>query len=219
MARTILRRRSGDLGDIVTAIQVIDRTGIVAASAPPPAEEPAAEPQPVDRVSMLVSATEAQRPVTRRVRRNLVLTCAAALFLIVGWIGGGMWGGPGGQDQDTTPVVAVGAVPNQEQGAVTPNPPAPVVEPAPVPPAPPVAPPVTSTKQAAASTKKVAPKATTKKTTVADRADTPASTPSSTAQNPIDEVSQEFAQLVGPWSWSYLTVRGGGHQGWDSNGR
>ncbi|MTD59570.1 hypothetical protein GKO32_37130, partial [Amycolatopsis sp. RM579] len=42
MARTILRRRTGD---IVTALQVADRTGIVAASAPPAAEEPAVEPQ------------------------------------------------------------------------------------------------------------------------------------------------------------------------------
>lgn len=141
MARTTVRGRSSD---VVTTLRVADRTGILAASAPPRAAEPAAaEPAPSVPPSALLAANQGERPAARRIRRNLLLACAAALFLVVGWIGGGVFAQRGGGD---TPVVAVGAALDQEQGGTSDTPVPQQTAPAPAPPA--VVPPVSvETKQ------------------------------------------------------------------------
>lgn len=335
MARTVLRSRSGD---IVTAIQMTDRTGIVAASAPPAAEdvkpaagaksmrmansagaaEPAAaldlaegaklvdgvkpadrhrladgltaaegskaaelfkaagglgaherrksvheaqptarldsrerfiaaaELQPVDRLeplvglelvkgskaagvpgstaesesvdgapSTLVAMAEPQRPVARRIRRNIVFTCAAALFLVVGWIGGGTWGH---HESGSAPAAAVGAVADQEQGGTKPAEPPATTEPAPVPPVPEVAP--SATEKVTPTTKRTAKasaKTTSASATADARVDTESSTPTSTARNPTDSMTEQMKQLLGAWSWNNAPInRGYGSRG---NGR
>lgn len=328
MARTVLRSRSGD---IVTAIQMTDRTGIVAASAPPAAEEvkpaaganstgvansgetaetaaaldsvegaklveglksadgltaaegltvaegskaaelfkaagglgaferrkpvneaeptakpdsseglkAAAELEPVDRLklvkgskaavmsgstvesesvdgapSTLVAVTEPQRPVARRIRRNIVFTCAAALFLVVGWIGGGTWGH---HESGSTPVVAVGA--DQEQGGTKPEEPPTTTEPAPVPPMPQVAPSATEKKvtPTTKTTTKASAKTTSPSATADARADTESSTPTSTARNPMDLMPEQLQQVLGAWSWNNTPINRG-YRSW-GNGR
>lgn len=201
MARTTLRRRSGD---IVTAIQLADRTGIVAASAPPAVEEPVGEPkapelEPADALSTLVAVSEPQRPATRRVRRNLVFTCAAALFLVVGWIGGGMWGQHGA---DPAPTMAVGAVADQEQGGTKPAPPsttesAPPVAPAPQPAAP------AENKQVSPSTKRSTKTAAKPSTSAPEpRDDTASSAPDTTVQRSDQSMTEQLEELITAWSWS-----------------
>lgn len=109
MARTTLRSRSGD---IVTAARIADRTGIVAASAPPAAEVP--EPRVEDgheSTLLALAAPDGRRPVAGRGWRTALLTCAAAVLLVVGWIGGGTFG----QRDDPTPTVAAGATYEQDQ--------------------------------------------------------------------------------------------------------
>ncbi|MTD58808.1 hypothetical protein GKO32_33225 [Amycolatopsis sp. RM579] len=143
--------------------------------------------------------------MTQRVRRNLVFAGAAALFLVVGWIGGGVWGH---LDQEPVPVLAAGAAPGQTGNREVP--PAPVVEPAPVVPAPAAAPPVTSTKPAA-STKR-APKTTSK--TPSASPDARADTPTATPQNPVAILlSQQWTQFGTSWPQSGAKNRGG-YQYW-----
>jgi hypothetical protein len=205
MARTVLRSRSGD---IVTAVQLADRTGIVAASAPPAPEElePAGAPsvpEPADEPSTLVAMSEPQRPVTRRVRRNLVFACAAALFLVVGWIGGGVWGQ---HDADPTPALAVGAVADQEQGGTKSADPTTTVSPPPVTPAPqPAAPP--ADKKQVSSSDEPTTKATSKPSTSATdaRDDTKSSAPSSAGQRPVESMTEQLQQLLDTWPWSSTT--------------
>ena len=193
MAHADLRSRPGD---IVTAIQRADRTGIVAASAPPAVEEPVA-----GTPSMLVAGAEPQRPVTRRGRRQLVFTCAAALFLVVGWIGGGMFGH---HEPEQAPAMAVGAVADQGQGGTKPAPPV-VTTPQPVAPAtsaPKASAPATSKKQATSSTKRTT-KSTSASPTVEDRADTE-SADSTADQSPMGSMAEELEEILGPWQtpWS-----------------
>ncbi|GAB2994850.1 hypothetical protein LWP59_01100 [Amycolatopsis acidiphila] len=199
MARTTLPRRSGD---IATAIQLTDRTGILAASAPPAADEPKLpELEAVSVPSTLVAASEPQRPVSRRVRRNLVFTCAAALFLVVGWIGGGTWGQ---HDSSPAPAWAVGAVADQEQGGTKPPAPTTGSIPAPVQPAPQAAPAGSDEKQVTApakrTTKATSKPAPTTKATAYERADTASSEPSPTAQSPAGSMTEQLQQMLDSWS-------------------
>ncbi|GHF59484.1 hypothetical protein FNH07_19235 [Amycolatopsis bartoniae] len=190
MAHADLRSRPGD---IVTAIQRADRTGIVAASAPPATEEP----KPVESTpSVLVTDSQPQRPAARR--RHLVFTCAAALFLVVGWIGGGTFGH---HEPEQAPALAVGAVSDQGQGGTKPAPP-PVTTPQPVTPAAPTSTaPTERKKQVVPSTKRTT--RTTEKTTAASstgagRADT-AGGGSASNQSPMGTMAEELEQILGPW--------------------
>ncbi|KAA9148576.1 hypothetical protein FPZ12_044770 [Amycolatopsis acidicola] len=107
MTRTTLRSGSGD---IAKTVRISDRTGIVAASSPPAAEVP--EPRSGGESTLLALVGSAQRqPSARKVRRNVLLAGAAALFLAVGWIGGGTFE----QQDDPTPTVAAGATFAQSQ--------------------------------------------------------------------------------------------------------
>lgn len=200
MGHADLRSRPGD---IVTAIQLADRTGIVAASAPPAVEEL----KPVENApSVLVADTQAQRPAARRGRRNLVFTCAAALLLVVGWIGGGTFGH---HEPEQASALAVGAVADQGQGGTKPVAPT-VTTPQPVAPAAeaPKAPaPVESKKQAAPTTKRTT--RTTEKTTAAgstseDRADTE-SVGTGTDQSSLGSMAEELEQILGPWQSQWGT--------------
>lgn len=204
MARTILLRRSGD---IVTTLRVADRTGILAASAPPRAAVP--KPRPP---STLLAADQVARPAARRVRRNLVFACAAALFLVVGWIGGGVFG-----TRDAgTPILAVGAALDQEQGGTTPGdvpgPPSPA-------PAAPTAPTSTQPSPAKASSSETS-ESTAKRTTrtasrkpssaapaAEQRVDTP---PVTTAAAPQDELAKQLQEMLDGWHWGARPNRSGG---------
>ncbi|GAA5167144.1 hypothetical protein [Amycolatopsis dongchuanensis] len=194
MARAGLRSRPGD---IVTAIQMADRTGIVAHSAPPAAEEP----KPVEITpSVLVAATEPQRPAGRRVRRNLAFTCAAALFLVAGWVSGGMFGQ---QDPEPTPALAVGTVPAPVQSSVQPSaePPA-TREVVPAPQAPQTTAPAVSQKQVVPSGKRTSKTTTTTpaKPSVQERADLP-DADSGPLQDPVDSLGEQLERMFGPWTW------------------
>lgn len=194
MARTVLHRRSRES---LTAVQLADRTGIVAASTPPAAAQAADARQP-DKLSMLVAAAGTHVSSTRRVRRSLAVSSAAALFLVVGWIGGRVWGH---QDEIPAPAAAIGSVPSEEQDGIDPAPPPPQVTEAPEREAPPVTPPA---KRVTASAK---PRVTSTKTT----ARTPA--PVSVTQDPVDTVAQDWARLVSAWAWAYPALHGNNHNG------
>lgn len=211
MARTILRGRSGD---IVTTLRVADRTGILAASAPPRAGEPDADPEPP---SALPAANQGkERPAARHVGRTLLLACAAALFLIVGWIGGGVFAQRGGGD---TPVAAVGAALDQEQGGTSRDvpPPAPPVPaqalPAALPPAPPITGPSTAKAVSSASSKSSGSSASqtrkSKPTTEAaasDASTAPVATERVNIPLPAEPasvaVAEQLRQLTDAWSWA-----------------
>jgi hypothetical protein len=143
MARTFLPGRSGD---IVTAAQLADRTGIVAASVPPaPAPAPAAS-----RTRQFAGpAAAASGGTLRQARRNVLFVCAAGLFLIVGWIGGGTFGHP---DAGQVSQVAAGAVNDDDQPSPRQDPPPPVpTTQAPEPPSTPAASPKPRTTRQAGS--------------------------------------------------------------------
>ncbi|HKS47353.1 MAG TPA: hypothetical protein VJT49_20020 [Amycolatopsis sp.] len=101
MVRTVT---CGGSGDLVRAVQLADRTGIVAASAPPAVS--AVAPGGPD------IAPRFRGEGLRAVRRNVLFTCSAALFLVVGWIGGGTFGH---HDVEQTPAVAAGVVTDKDQ--------------------------------------------------------------------------------------------------------
>lgn len=127
MRRAVLRGRSGD---IVTAIRSADRTGIVAASAPP-----ADSASPVARHLVLVDGEAvpelsarhlalipldeagARRSVSGRARRRVLFTGAAVLCLALGWIGGETFGYR--PVELTGPTVAVGVATEQGQPKAT----------------------------------------------------------------------------------------------------
>jgi hypothetical protein len=257
MARTVLRSRSGD---IVTALQLADRTGIVAASAPPEGGKRASDSKlavglkPADRAglaagaestegakpaqawesaegaesvgqansaeesepaegapSTLVAVTESQRPVARRICRNIVFTCAAALFLVVGWIGGGTWGH---HESGSTPALAVGAVSDQEQGGTKPKAAVATTDQAPVQAEPQALPPAKDTTPVAPTTKQTTPASgkptSTSATSNADaRAGTESSAPSSIASRPMGSMPEQLQQLLDSWSWSNTPMNRG----------
>jgi hypothetical protein len=206
MARTTLRRRSGD---IVRAIQLADRTGIVAASAPP-AVNGIERRDITPATTVVLPAPVPERPAMRRVRRNLLLGCVAALFLIVGWIAGGTFG------QRATNAAAA---PAAATGAVTGN------DPADTPAAPHGA--MTTTKAAPSpATSGTAAPRTTRQTSspTAKRASQPTTATSelspprqdlvnhtaSTAQDPLDAMAAQFQQVINSWIW----VEPEGYQGY-----
>lgn len=116
MTRTILRNGSGDL---VTLVQLADRTGIVAASAPPAG--PVAPNPRSPRTDDLPLIAE-----SRRVRWQALLGCVAVTLVTLGWIAGEKFADFG---VDRTPAVAAGVtevLENDDQSDVPP-PPAPQV--------------------------------------------------------------------------------------------
>ncbi|WAL65386.1 hypothetical protein ORV05_31580 [Amycolatopsis cynarae] len=219
LVRTMLRSGSGD---IVTAIKLADRTGIVAASAPPTSPEPVGSAGPL--VSELAPVPvvperdfDAPGPsATRRLRRNLLFACAAALFLIVGWIGGGTFGH---HDGDPAPAVATGAVTGKEpadeptQVSVPPTATRTLAQPTPT--GTPSSDGADNRKETSAPAKRVAHKtspsgpATTSPSRVdlLDRA-------AATMPDPMSAVAQQFQQMVGSWvdlaNWGYGPVSGYG---------
>lgn len=96
MVRAVLRSRSGD---IVSVVKLADRTGIVAASAPPPVE-----PEPAPAAPLVYAPS----PPRRRGGRNVLFGCAAALLLLIGWVAGGTFG-----HHDPAPAVASSPVADQ----------------------------------------------------------------------------------------------------------
>ncbi|WP_026360468.1 hypothetical protein [Amycolatopsis nigrescens] len=136
MARTTLRSRTAE---VVSPIQVADRTGILAASVPQQRTETStadAGTVGAESGTLTVATADASAPgaVAPNVRRCLLLTCAAAALLMIGWIGGGMFH----QERAGTPVPeAAGSVFETNDGAVQAIP-APAPAPAPAEVAPPV---------------------------------------------------------------------------------
>lgn len=191
MARTVLRSRSGD---IATTIQLADRTGIVAASAPPAVEEPKVpELAPANTLSVLVAAS-APRPAAAR---NIVFTCAAALFLVIGWIGGEVWGQ---HDAGPAPALAVGAAADQGQGGTKPADPVVTDAPPPIVPAPRAAP-VEGKRQAAAPAARTAD-ATGKESSASaasERADSGHDQTTTTQQEPVEPMAERLQHLLSAW--------------------
>ncbi|MEU0462795.1 hypothetical protein ABZ215_02195 [Amycolatopsis sp. NPDC006131] len=210
MARTILRDRSDDL---VWSVQLADRTGIVAASAPKPVEddEPTvADFPPVSGelalapvVVDLPGAVEKRR-LLRQVRRNLLVAAAAVVLVGVGWIAGGAFGP--GQDAETAPAVAAGVVPNA--GVNQPVQPAPntsSVPQVPVTTAPPVAPPTAKTSAP------VQKKPTTTKKTATDRGEARTGPVEETTEQgkPLGQtLDEQIKQLFEVWTWNQIDPRG-----------
>jgi hypothetical protein len=202
MVRTILRNGSGDL---VTLLQLADRTGIVAASAPPAAPDPGT-----------LDPGGLPRPAgSRRVRRQALVVCAALALVTLGWIGGETFAHSAlGQ----TPPVAVGTtgiLENDDQADV-PAPPAPQV--VPVAPATTKASSPTPAAKRAVSGQTAAPKTSSKSTT----ADTPAparSSAPSPSVNVVERATSMMNALAGGfggfrWPADYWKQFGNGAQGY-----
>ena len=200
MVRTVLRSRSDG---VVSAVQLADRTGIVAASAPPLVEpEEAGESLPP-----VVFAMPEPPAKTRRVRRNLLFACAAALFLLVGWIGGTLG------HHDPAPAVASAPVADQVPADGPRGGPATTSEPAAPPAAPPAPVPVPVPKRVTA----------TKRVTVPKQAAAPENEPvqprsgpvesSSLTEDPVSTVSEQVMDL---WAWANGQGRNG--NGWAPRG-
>jgi hypothetical protein len=211
MARTILRDRSGEL---VRSVQLADRTGIVAASAPQPVRSRSDEEMSVLDLAAVsgqldvvlatganeaaVAGTE-ERQLLRRVRRNLTVAGAAVVLLVVGWIGGDTFDFEGGSD--STPAVAVGTVPNPVP--VAPAQPAPSSTGTPQTPA-------TSPKSVSAPVTTKAPQPTRKKT---EATTAPTSQGGEARTDTIEEtpprqdksgpsLDEQLQQLIESWSWA-----------------
>ncbi|NIH83037.1 hypothetical protein [Amycolatopsis viridis] len=105
------------------SVQLADRTGIIAASAPKPVERSRdCHPTVVDLPAVpgqlelafpwqTVEKARAreERRLLRRGRRNLIVAAAAVVLMGVGWVGGDTFGFA--DDPDPMPAVAAGAVP------------------------------------------------------------------------------------------------------------
>lgn len=221
LVRTMLRRGSGD---IVTALKLADRTGIVAASAPPAREEPVGPARaPVIEVSPVLVLREQEEfeppgpSATRRLRRNLLFACTAALFLIVGWIGGNTFGH---HETGTSAAMATGAVtgkgPVDEPGQV--SAPSTTLQ-APAPTAPTRMPDnddgVGSRKATSAPVNRVAPKTSSPEPTASgqDRDDLLDRTVLAMHDPLSASAQQQLQQVVGSWPWVDL-VNWGYVPGW-----
>ena len=199
MVRTVLRSRADDL---VSAVQLADRTGIVAASAPPSAE-PDEHTEPAPPVLFATPEPPAQR---RRGRRNVLFGCAAALFLLVGWIGGGTFG-----HHDPAPAVASAPMADQVRPDAPPDASGPPSTSAPV--QPPAAAPAPAAPKTVTSTKRVTVK----------QAATPATSESEPVQprddqvgveirqDPVTTVDERFQQMLTYWAWVNEQTRGNGY--------
>ncbi|GLY63969.1 hypothetical protein [Amycolatopsis taiwanensis] len=128
MVRTILRSGSGDL---VADVRLTDRTGIVAASTPPPADPPSpelGEPESGELRPVAPAGGGSIGGVLRRVRRQASFACAAVGLVALGWIGGGIFAH---EDVAQVPAIATGntgVLVNEDQSSV-PAPPPPEVTP------------------------------------------------------------------------------------------
>ncbi|GHE99357.1 hypothetical protein GCM10017786_35620 [Amycolatopsis deserti] len=215
MARTILRDRSDDL---VRSVQLADRTGIVAASAPKPVE-PYEDHEPILGEFASVSgqlnvalAPVACRPgagderrLLRRVRRNVLVAAAAVVLVGIGWFAGGAFGS--GHDSDTAPAVAVGVVPSA--GPVEPVQPPPSTSPVPQ------VPPATMQPSAPPQLSKTSPPAQKK---VSPTRNSPSG--NGEARNePVEEtgkenkplgraIDEQIQQLFEVWTWNQPDLRG-----------
>lgn len=194
MTRTVLRSRSSD---ILSEVRLADRTGIVAASAPP-TEEPEEITKPL--TTLFAMAPPPVKP--RRGKRTALFGCAAALFLVVGWIGGGMFG-----HDDPAPAVASAPLPAQ---TAPPSPPT-TTQPSP-PPASAV--PVVVEKTTVTATKRVtvpqpAPSASSTKT--ADPRSEQVEEDPTPRKNPVDAVDEQFRAALDQWAQanSQRMFRGG----------
>lgn len=137
MARAVSR---GEPTDLVNALRLADRTGIVAASAPPAdfAAPQTVTPCSEDLPPPARSGLRARRYTFDRFRRKAAFSCAAAALLAIGWVGGSTFATFAHRDREKAPAVATGVDHGPENHA-RPNvsaPPAPQAMPAP--PAPPV---------------------------------------------------------------------------------
>ncbi|MEV5296747.1 hypothetical protein [Amycolatopsis methanolica] len=212
MARTILRDRSDDL---VWSVQLADRTGIVAASAPKPVDTcgddaptvtdfpPVSGELALTPVVDLPGAVEKRR-LLRRVRRNLLVAAAAVVLLGVGWIAGGTVGS--GEDAGTAPAVAAGVVPNA--GLAQPVQPAPSTSSAPQ--APVTTPPATvppTVKTSAPVQKK--PTATKKTAVNHGEARTGPVEDTKAQDKPLGQaIDEQIKQLFEVWTWNQIDPRG-----------
>jgi hypothetical protein len=134
MVRTALRRRSGGT---VTTVQVADRTGILAASMPQQRTARAGKPPREDAAGAVAGEAEPIAPprysAMRPMRRYWLLATAAGIFVVIGWVGGGVFGVPYGGHGPGDPVEAFSTSDNNH---ATGNDDSRVqAEPAPVPPA------------------------------------------------------------------------------------
>lgn len=104
MARRARPSRSGDL---VVAVQLADRTGIVAASAPPAV--PASTELVDTRIWVFAGPVQPgeRSRAAGRIRTRVLFSCAAMLFLVAGWIGGGTFAH---SDVEPAPAVAAGVL-------------------------------------------------------------------------------------------------------------
>jgi len=212
MARTILRDRSGEL---VRSVQLADRTGIIAASAPCPAGRrsddlidagfSAVAGQVGAKVSSPSSASH-ERRLLHRVRRNLVVTAVAVALLAIGWVAGDTFGVD--EHSSETPVIAAGTVPRPVPSA--PAQPAPTTSdaPPPQPQAPSVAPvqiPVT-TKGAQPTRRNSQPAATSLPNDDArtDKAETPVTEES----RPGRRINERIQQLIDTWKRARIDLPG-----------
>ncbi|MFD9962938.1 hypothetical protein [Amycolatopsis sp. NPDC058986] len=117
------------------AAELIDRTGILAASLPKRRRSPENEPEPAPIYTRQPVCDQDLRPksvVIRRRRSRLWLGGAAAFTLLaIGWLGGGMLGGLS-SSEDAASLDSRPAVATQPAPAPAPAPPAaPVVQPEP----------------------------------------------------------------------------------------
>ncbi|NKQ58197.1 hypothetical protein HFP15_35625 [Amycolatopsis sp. K13G38] len=186
MTRTILHGRSSDL---LSEVRIADRTGIVAASAPP-----AAEPDDVTEALPVPFFELPPLPAKpRRVRRTVLFTCAAALFLVVGWIGGGTFG-----QSDPVPAAASAPAPDRDDlpggagGPATTS--VPSAPPAPAAPAP-VDKTVTATKRVT-----VRPQAPVSSDNAAQARSESVAPSTAAPANPIDAVNQQVQQALDLWA-------------------
>ncbi|MDQ0377893.1 hypothetical protein [Amycolatopsis thermophila] len=209
MARTILRDRSREL---VRSVQLADRTGIVAASAPKQAgahwdeeSNDSGFATVSGQLDLAASATEVaaagdERRLLRRVRRNLLVAAASVVLLAVGWIAGDTFDLDHGSEP--RPAVAAGPVPSPV--------PADPVQPAPISTAPQLpmpSPPVTTVPATAKTTEPTRKQAqpAAKSSSAPDnggaRADTDADAPRH--GSPTGQILDEQIQrLIAAWSWA-----------------
>lgn len=122
MRRAVLRGKSGDIAKV---IQLADRTGIVAASAPPAGPGvhavvlqdddvvPAASTRGLQWMRLVSDEAETRPSTLSRVRRRALFMGAAVMCLALGWIGGGTFGNR--HAEQTTPTMAVVVATEQDQ--------------------------------------------------------------------------------------------------------
>lgn len=125
MVRTILRNGSRDL---LSDVRRADRTGIIAASAPPSLPEPD-EPGAADIRPVAAFGPGSAGAMVRRIRRQASFACAAVGLVALGWIGGGTFAGGDVQPAPAIAAGSTGVLVNDDQSDV-PDPPAPEVSPA-----------------------------------------------------------------------------------------